>query len=83
MRTQAFLRPPLMFLPPPLDARVLRVSLARRPRPEFVTVVLRPPAVIRLVVRVVKSVVRVTRRAFTGWPRRDRPAAVFGARGPP
>ncbi len=82
MRTQAFLRPPPMFLPPPLDARVLRVSLARRPRTEFVTVVLHAPAVIRLVVRIIKTVVRWV-RLFSGWPRSDRPSAVYGARGPP
>ncbi len=82
MRTQAFLRPPPMFLPPPFDARVLRVALTRRPRPEFVTVVLHAPAVIRLVVRVVKAVVRWV-RVFAGWPRSDRPSAVYGARGPP
>ncbi len=82
MRTQAFLRPPPMFLPPPLDARVLRVSLTRRPRTELVTVVLRAPAAIRLIIRVGKAVVRWL-RVFAGWPRTDRPDAVFGARGPP
>ncbi len=78
----AVLNPPPMFLPPPFDARVLRVSLTRRPRTELVTVVLHAPAVIRLVVRVVKAAVRHI-RVFAGWPRTDRPKSVFGARGPP
>lgn len=82
MRTMAVLRPPPMFLPPPLDARVLRVSLTRRPRTEFITVVLHAPAVVRLIVRVVKAVLRWV-RMFSGWPRTDRPSSVFGARGPP
>ncbi len=82
MRTQTFLRPPPMFLPPPLDARVLRVSLTRRPRTEIVTVALHAPAVVRLVVRVVKAVLRWM-RVFGGWPRTDRPSSVYGARGPP
>ncbi len=82
MRTQAYLRPPPMFLPPPFDARVLRVSLARRPRSEFVTVVLHAPAVVLLIARIVKAAVRWV-RLFAGWPRTDRPSSVFGARGPP
>ncbi len=82
MRTQTFLRPPPMFLPPPFDARVLRVSLVRRPRPEFVTIVLHAPAVIRLMVKVVKAALRWV-RVFAGWPSTDRPDAVYGARGPP
>ncbi len=81
MRTQAFLRPPPMFLPPPFDARVLRVALTRRPRPEFVTVVLHAPAVIRLIVRAARAVarwVRVAARIPDG-----RWGSTVRARGPP
>ena len=64
MRTTAILRPPVLGLPPPLDARVLRLSCARTPRPRYVTAILHTPAVV-LIVRVVRVVVRWLRSVIT------------------
>lgn len=81
MRTQAFLRPPPPFLPPPFDARVLRVALTRAPRVTQVTVMLHAPAVVHLVMRAVKAVTRWV-RAVVHVPDGRRGNTVR-ARGPP
>lgn len=79
------LRPSVVPLPPPLDARTLRISLARTPRVAVVTTaVVRAPVVVRLVVRIARAAAELGRRVYRCWAKSERtPVAVAGPRPPP